>query len=50
MGNFIIAIFVNLVAVRIPVVNYSSVMALIHLFLGRSFEVKLLYLTDQFFG
>ena len=43
LGDFIIAIFVlcTLVAVMVPVINYNS--DIDTTFIGRSFEVKLLY-------
>ena len=41
MGDFIIAIFVTLVAVIIPVINYSN--GIDTTFFGRSFKVKLFY-------
>ena len=41
LGNFKIAIFVTLVAVMVPVINYNS--DIDTTFFGRSFKVKLLY-------
>ena len=41
LGNFEIAIFVTLVAVMVPVINYNS--DIDTTFFGRSFKVKLLY-------
>ena len=46
MGNFIFATFITLIAVLTPVINCSSIncINIIHLFSGRLFKVKLLYL------
>ena len=47
MGNFIFATFITLIAVLTPVIICSSGINginIIHLFSGRLFKVKLLYL------
>ena len=41
MGDFIIAIFITLVTVMVPVIHYSN--GIDTTFFGSSFKVKLLY-------